>query len=509
MLHTFPNGFRVIHGTPIASRVPVSCIHIICDVGSASEPDDLKGACHFIEHLCFKGTAHIRNIKSVFNKYDSVGAYFNAYTEKDYTVFVIKCEDTFVYECLEILSDLLLHSTFPVKTYEKEKRVVVEENRNDTNNFESICEEKLDVLLYPTRAHTSTTDISGNNIKDYSLPIDTMAFHATDTTPAQQHLSRDKVFAFYKSNYVPARMILSILSQIPQKSIVAHIKKNALFDGCGGKHNGVGHVSVSVPVNNVSIAPVPPPPTPPQVASVCSRQSLIAPVPPPLPQIHIEKKQGVNTVLLMIGFRTCPFDHPDKYALKMIEKMLSGGTMSGRMFSLLREDNGLTYRTEAYTEYYRSVGKFVISVETDADNFFINNTGTAGGDGNGHRKRTVGTTRTNNGVFPLLMNMIKEMYVGGIHKTELERIRGFIHGKMTMNAEKIENQCDYQGDEIYYRDKMVVPYENVYKHYIEPLTAKYINRAIRTYFVPSNIAISILCDEKNRTITERALLKYL
>ena len=74
--HIFPNGFRLIHEK--VENHAVSSINVFCDVGSIYEPKNLKGASHFIEHMCFKGTKKVPVPRDIFLTYDKSSTINNA-----------------------------------------------------------------------------------------------------------------------------------------------------------------------------------------------------------------------------------------------------------------------------------------------------------------------------------------------------------------------------------------------------------------------------------------------
>lgn len=92
--HSFQNGFKLVH-EKINNNLS-SSINVFCDVGSIYEPESLKGASHFIEHMCFKGTKKVPKAKDIYLTYDKIGAYLNAYTEKRYTCYTVKCDSDYL-----------------------------------------------------------------------------------------------------------------------------------------------------------------------------------------------------------------------------------------------------------------------------------------------------------------------------------------------------------------------------------------------------------------------------
>ena len=107
-IHTFSNGFRLIYQHLVKSNI--SSVYTYCNVGSVLETDSVRGASHMIEHMCFQGTYHKPNSKDVFLEYDKIGAYLNAFTEKEYTAFKVNCDILYLEKCIDVLSDIMIHS---------------------------------------------------------------------------------------------------------------------------------------------------------------------------------------------------------------------------------------------------------------------------------------------------------------------------------------------------------------------------------------------------------------
>jgi hypothetical protein len=117
----FPNGFRFIYEKP-NSDIPVTSILGFVKLGSIHERDGIRGVSHFIEHMCFKGTKRHPTSKIISRNYDRIGAYFNAYTHKEYTCYEIKCEEQYLENSIHVLSDMMMNSQFNKKEFEKTLR---------------------------------------------------------------------------------------------------------------------------------------------------------------------------------------------------------------------------------------------------------------------------------------------------------------------------------------------------------------------------------------------------
>src|SRR5699024_743332 len=78
-----------------------------------------SGVNHFSEHMTFKGTKD-RSSYDIAMSMESVGGYLNAFTSSEYTCYFSRCLDTELDRALDVLSDMVLHPSFPEEEIEKE-----------------------------------------------------------------------------------------------------------------------------------------------------------------------------------------------------------------------------------------------------------------------------------------------------------------------------------------------------------------------------------------------------
>ena len=122
-LYELDNGIRIVH-KPISGKI-AHCGFII-NTGSRDELLYENGIAHFIEHTIFKGT-NKRKAHHILNRIDSVGGEINAYTTKEKTCVYASFVIDYFERASELLSDILINSTFPEKEIEKEKDVIIDE----------------------------------------------------------------------------------------------------------------------------------------------------------------------------------------------------------------------------------------------------------------------------------------------------------------------------------------------------------------------------------------------
>jgi predicted Zn-dependent peptidase len=437
-IHTFPNGFRVIYQKPKQS-LPITSVHVFCGVGSILETEKVRGVCHFVEHMCFKGTKQNIDPNGIFVSYDKIGAYLNAYTEKEYTCYTLKCADVFVENSTHILADMILNSTFPKKEFIKEQKVIVEENIRDMNDYEWFFFDKLNAIFY--------------NGSSFAYPIDSIEYHPNATT-----LKYTNVVEWYKWFYHPDNMVLSITSNLSFSEIIRIIKTSFFVKMKPRNMN-------SIPMHIKSLAlelPIL------ELLPIYSKPNKI--------RIELFKKKEMATNYVGVGFRTCNKKNMDKYSLELLNHILNG--LSGRLFTLLREKNGLTYRSESLVEFKDHTGYFLIYAETDPQKTILND----------HKM----------GVLPIIIQLIKDLKENGITNEELDTFKGNMKGKYLMDLEDMDNLTSYNGIEFLSSPndnsfkRQFVDYNDIYEKYIAKITKKEIQDVIDKYFIVDNMIVYIL-----------------
>lgn len=105
---TMPNQMRV---ATESTGGDTATLGVWIDTGSRYESDATNGVAHFLEHMSFKGTAK-RNTRQLEMEVENMGGHLNAYTSREQTVYYAKVLKQDVPRAVELLSDILLNSTF-------------------------------------------------------------------------------------------------------------------------------------------------------------------------------------------------------------------------------------------------------------------------------------------------------------------------------------------------------------------------------------------------------------
>jgi predicted Zn-dependent peptidase len=139
-----PEGMRLVTGGETAG---IAYVGIAVKAGTRDEYDDESGMAHFLEHLSFKGTEK-RTATRIIQRMESVGGELNAFTGKEETIFYCACERQYVGRAVELLLDIVFHSTYPEEEMRHEVEVVVDEIESYNDSPAELIYDDFEALLF-------------------------------------------------------------------------------------------------------------------------------------------------------------------------------------------------------------------------------------------------------------------------------------------------------------------------------------------------------------------------
>ena len=197
--HKSSNGFELImvenHTNPLIATV------VVIRTGLRNETSENNGVSHMLEHMTFNGTES-RTQKQLYDDLDYYGIYLNAQTSEDYTTFMALNHKDQNRNTLEIMSDMLFNSNFPAENFEKEKGIIVEEIRKDSENPDFQKEVKLRHAFYQH--------------PPYSMPV-------IGTVETVRNMTREQVIQYYQTYYSANNMIAIVIGDFSPKEMLAEM----------------------------------------------------------------------------------------------------------------------------------------------------------------------------------------------------------------------------------------------------------------------------------------------
>src|SRR6201981_1208428 len=195
-LSTLANGLRV--ATDRADTVDTVSLGIWVDVGKRHETADINGVAHFLEHMAFKGTER-RSALAIAEEIEAVGGHLNAYTSRESTAYYAKVLKEDVPLALDILADILQHSTFEPEELERERTVILQEigQANDTPD-----------------------DIIFDHFQECAYPDQAMGRPVLGRPEIIRRLGREDVVTYLRDHYGARRMVLAAAGNLEHEQLV-------------------------------------------------------------------------------------------------------------------------------------------------------------------------------------------------------------------------------------------------------------------------------------------------
>ncbi len=187
---TLDNGLRVlvrpVHAAPLVS---VWCWY---RVGSRDEPPGSTGASHFVEHMNFKGSAHIPRdqVKGLVERF---GGTWNAYTWVDQTAYFETASRDALDRLLFIEAERMANCLYEPEACEAERTVIIAELHGSENDPDQLLEMEVTAAAFKTHPYRHPT---------------------IGWLPDLQAMTRDTLYAHYRRYYVPGNATLVIVGDV-------------------------------------------------------------------------------------------------------------------------------------------------------------------------------------------------------------------------------------------------------------------------------------------------------
>ncbi|MEQ1849895.1 MAG: pitrilysin family protein [Candidatus Peribacteraceae bacterium] len=272
---------------------------VFAGAGSRYEVQGNRGISHFLEHMFFKGGKKYTNAAAVSMAIDGVGGDFNAFTGKEYAGYYVKVAADKVELACDVLSDMMLHATFPQEEIDKERGVIIEEYRmyQDTPMYQAGWD--FETLMYG----------------DQPLGWDTIGTEEVIRSVMQADFQKHK-----SELYTPDNAVVTFAGKIDQAQATKLAEK--AFGAIKGK-----------------------------------KAKSFEPIKPHTGERVLLTTKQTEQAHLVLGAVGVSAVHDDHFAQKLLSVIL-GGSMSSRMFLRIREARGLCYYISTSTDSYLDTGLF-------------------------------------------------------------------------------------------------------------------------------------------------------
>ena len=300
---TLANGLRVISESRVG--VQTTAVGVWVDAGARYETIANNGVAHMLEHMAFKGTQS-RSAQDIAVEIESVGGHLNAYTSREHTAYFVRVLQEDLALSVDILADILQHSTFEEEELARERAVVIQEIGQAEDTPDDIIFDHLQAVCFPDQP-------LGRSILG---PAEGIA-----------NMSRDVLFDFMAEHYTASRLLLCAAGAVEHDALVSLAKEK--FSGL--KQGGLNPFEPAVFKGGES-----------------------------------RDERELEQVHFTLALPALAYEDDDFYPMQVMSTILGGG-MSSRLFQEIREKRGLCYSIFCFASSYKECGAFTIYAGTGAD----------------------------------------------------------------------------------------------------------------------------------------------
>ncbi|MBR2231682.1 MAG: insulinase family protein [Prevotella sp.] len=295
--YTLSNGLRVIH-LPSASPV-VYCGYEIA-AGTRDEEPGEEGLAHFVEHVTFKGTAR-RSSLQILNTLERVGGDLNAFTQKEDTVYYAAILKEHLPKAVDVLTDIVFHSTYPQTEIDKEVEVICDEIESYNDSPAELIYDDFENILF--EGHPLGHNILGN-------------------AERVRKFTTEDALRFARKYYTPENSIFFAYGDVEFEKLVRLLEKEERGEkGEEREERKEEREMLSGSASNFII-----------------------------------REKGTHQAHVMLGTRAYDIHHPLRIPLYLLNNLLGGPGMNARLNISLRERNGLVYTVESTMVSYGDTG---------------------------------------------------------------------------------------------------------------------------------------------------------
>ena len=282
---TLASGLTVL--TERMERVETVSFGAYIGAGTRHETAAENGVAHFLEHMAFKGTAS-RSAVDIAEAIEDVGGHINAYTSREQTAYYVKLLKEDLALGVDIIGDILCHSSFEPEEVERERGVILQEigQANDTPD-----------------------DIIFDHFQAAAYPSQPMGRPVLGTEAIIRGLKRDALPGFMAAHYTPKNMVVTAAGNLEHARVVALVERH------------FADLTMARPE---------------------------APMPADYLGGEYRETRDLDQAHIVLGFEAPGYGEPDYYPAMLLSTLLGGG-MSSRLFQEIREKRGLVYSIYSFT----------------------------------------------------------------------------------------------------------------------------------------------------------------
>lgn len=286
--------------------LPFVTLQLLIGSGSMKDPIGAEGLSQMTARGLLLGTLK-RSVTAINEELDFMGASLSSSSGRDYATVTLKILKKDLEKGIDLFMEVLTQPTFPEEEIRREVEKTLATIQSEEDQPEEVAEKTFQKTLFL------------NN--PYGHPV-------VGTKDSLPHMTREKILSFYHSYYHPNNATLTVVGDISGEEIRTML---------------LPHL-IKWPMGKI----------PPKTFSINFEEE----------QRTIKIHKPITQANIIIGHRGVSRDHPDYYALLVMNYILGGGGFASRLMEEIRNKRGLAYSVTSYFDPGKYPGSFQISLQT-------------------------------------------------------------------------------------------------------------------------------------------------
>jgi predicted Zn-dependent peptidase len=350
-----------------------------------------------------KGTER-RTSDQIAEELGQLGASLSPSAGQDHSRVTLQCVNEDLAEAVDLLADVLLNPTFPPDQVELERKKVLAGIRMSDDQTSAVTMKKFRQQVFGGHPY-------GRPLEGYPETVNNLQ-------------TRD-LYERHRADFVPSAMTIAVVGAVAFEELLPLIEK---------------HLGAPGPRRE-------------------ERYEVDKVVTPGGSRIEIVKDS--QQAFIVLGHMTCPWGHEDLPAVEVAADVLGGG-MSSRLFTILRDQQGLAYAIGAGNTSYRTQGLFTTYIGTGGQNI---------------EKAEKG-----------LWEQVRRLREEPILEDELQRAKNYIGGEYLRAHERNMARAGYLA--YWHTTGKGVEYDKQYLDDINAVTIRDVMRVANKYFLePTTVVL--------------------
>ena len=402
------NGIVLL--TSEQKALPMVSIELLIDAGSRYDAPNQEGLANLVAKLLTYGTKR-RTALQINETLDFLGASLSTRCSDDLASVSMTILKKDLTTGLELLGDILINSTFPQQEIERQKQSVIASIKARDESPGDIAQRRFAAALFPQ--------------SPYGRPVE-------GTETSVKGIQQKSLREFYERYYRPNRSILAVVGDVSDQESTQALNQ-AFRSWRKGEPGGK-----------------------PLVPSVIGSSQVI------------RVNKDLTQANIMMGHEGVPRNHPDYYAIQVMNYILGGGGFSSRAMDSIRNERGLAYSVYSHFGAEKSHGTFVFVMQTKND--------------------------TAEEAIRIAREEIRRMREQPVTDPELDDAKNYLTGSFPLRLDTNHKVASFLAQVEFFR--LGLDYPDRYADLIRKVTREDVQRVAKAYLHPEKLITVVVGNQK-------------